>query len=425
MATVIDELIVVLNLDPAKFNEGQRQALEAFKKTQEAAVAGAKGIEAQGAKTLEFFINLKREALGLLAVFLGGRGFGEMVHHITSLDASTERLSTRVKVNAHDLAVWQVVMREVGGTVEDARSAMEGIQSEYQKFLLDPGGGSSMISAGLPRIGVRPEDYDKPDKILDKLAEFSQSPQMKGRPEAFAAFARMFFPGMTDAMIAALGKGPTELNKLKSDAEKVTTTNQETGFASERFIKSMALLETASEAFGRVILQQFVPAMDTLSGFLADFFHKPDAEIEAAGKENFWPANIMGRDLYELLVGPKGAEAVFGPKPQDRIAPNKRPGHIPSRDPDWGRGPDWGKGGGIETLVLPDLPGGAKTAAEVTAIIDRSHRSSNRTSTSETNIGTINVNAPNATDARGIAGAIRGHLSDVGLGSNSINSGAQ
>src|SRR6202051_875714 len=101
MAIVLDELVLVLGLDPAKFNQGQKDALEAFRKTQEAATKGGKDIESQGAKTLEFFINLKREALGLLAVFLGGRGFGEIVHHITSLDSSTERLSRTFGTSTH------------------------------------------------------------------------------------------------------------------------------------------------------------------------------------------------------------------------------------------------------------------------------------------------------------------------------------
>ena len=47
MSTVIDELIVLLELDPSQFTEGQRTALASFRQTQEQAVSTAKVIEAQ------------------------------------------------------------------------------------------------------------------------------------------------------------------------------------------------------------------------------------------------------------------------------------------------------------------------------------------------------------------------------------------
>ena len=37
MPTVIDELVVALELDPTAFTEGQKKAVDAFKKTNEAA----------------------------------------------------------------------------------------------------------------------------------------------------------------------------------------------------------------------------------------------------------------------------------------------------------------------------------------------------------------------------------------------------
>src|ERR1035437_6404455 len=107
-ATTLDALVVTLGLDSSSFNEGQRAAMAAFKRTQEEAVAGGKIIEAQGKKVTEYLSGLKRGALTLLTVLAGGKGFVDMVQHITNLDAATSRLARSTGIVAADLAKWQI-----------------------------------------------------------------------------------------------------------------------------------------------------------------------------------------------------------------------------------------------------------------------------------------------------------------------------
>jgi hypothetical protein len=52
MPTVIDSLILELGIDASKFSKGQRDALDAFKKTQEEAVKGGKAVEEQSRKSM-------------------------------------------------------------------------------------------------------------------------------------------------------------------------------------------------------------------------------------------------------------------------------------------------------------------------------------------------------------------------------------
>ena len=93
MPNVIDSLVVELGLDPRQFNEGQRQARESFKRTQEEAKKGAAAVEFEGKKVIDYFESLKRAALGVTGVLLGGMGIKEFTGFLTNLDAATARVA--------------------------------------------------------------------------------------------------------------------------------------------------------------------------------------------------------------------------------------------------------------------------------------------------------------------------------------------
>lgn len=413
MAIVLDELVVILGLDASKFNDAQRAAMEAFKKTQEAAAKGGKDIESQSKKTLEFFVNLKREALGLLAVFYGGRGFGEIVHHITSLDSSTERLSRTFGVSTHDLALWQIVLQQVGGSVEDARSAIGGLASALAEFQVTGVPNTGLLSL-LTKLHL-PANTSDPTKILTALSALSQEPEMRADPRRFAVWANMV-PGMNQGMINALIEGPAKLKEMLDAAEKAGAATKETGLASERFIKSLALLETASTNVARVMLDYLVPAMDALTTLLPKWLVTPGSS-EAKTIDKKFTQDVEkhfgnSRALIELLMGPRTAAEIYdGPQPDRR--PRRR-----------------GGGGGIEVLETATgfevtengvviaggaLSGGAKSAAAARSTHNRWHHQSSNWS-SNTKIDTINVNVPNARDARGIASGIKDAIGSESLG---------
>lgn len=384
--------------------------MAAVQKLEEQAVKSGKETEAQSKKMLDFFSNLKREAIGLVAAFYGGKGLKEVISHITNLDSSTERLSRTFGVSTHDLALWQIAMQQVGGSVEDARSAIGGLQAAVQQFLLTGSPDPGMLSV-FNRIGVAPGDQTNPLKILEALSRFSQTPGMREHPERFAAVANLL-PGMNQGMINLLSEGPKKLKEFLDAAEKTGAATKETGLASERFIKSLALLEAASEGLARVFLEKLIPAMDSLANLFPKFLVSPGTP-EARAVEKDFNKHLeqhfgTSRWLWEMLFGPKTAAEMFGPAAAKTVPRG-----------DTGIGGVFGGATGYQIIeggvvtgsgVFP--PTGAKGAAAVSNVSSSSNRSSTRTSTSETKIGDVYVNAPNATDSRGIASSIKGHLSD-------------
>ena len=69
MATVLDEFVITLGLDPAKFDAGQRKAADSLRKFETEFTRRTKNIEQSGEKTLDFFEGIKRiAAFGFRAV---------------------------------------------------------------------------------------------------------------------------------------------------------------------------------------------------------------------------------------------------------------------------------------------------------------------------------------------------------------------
>lgn len=417
MASVIDELIVVLNLDPSKFNAAQKSALAAFKKTQEEAEKTGKNVEAQGKKILNFFSDLKREALTLMAVFLGGRGIKEAVMHITNLDASTERLSRTFGVSTHDLAIWQSILEQVGGSAEDARSVIGGLTSTIATFHQ-----TGVLDQGLlnvwQRLGLSTADREDPIKILKALAAYSQRPGVTG--PMFAAFANQV-PGMTPKVIDALNQG--KLQEYIDAAERAGVGSKESGEHSQAFITSLSLLETASLNVVRVMEEWLIPVIKSLTELFRGWLIEPgspeakalDTKFNEDLKKTFshHGAKTMGNVSNAFASWVDGLVGV-------PTVPKRSRG-------DTGIGIFSGATGySIEEggLVIDKGTIGAKGAAATSSVVnDRSSRSTSTNSNSVT-IDTINMHLPRATDAAGVARGLNDAISNQSFGA-SANSGAQ
>jgi len=255
---VLDELVVELGLDPSKFNEGQKQALEAFKRTREEARSLGSDVESQGAKTTEFFMGLKREALGLVGLFLGGRGITEFVQHITTLDAQTGRLARTMNMSARDLSTWQGAATQAGGSAEGISSALQGATTDMNKFMLT---GQGTLASVLRPLGVSIFDNNQRLKTAgDLFLELADAAQKIGDPARAAAYLSLI-PGMNQETINLLLQGRSAVQGLLREAREAGGTTAESAAEAVENQKSLALLERTAESTGRTLLTSLLPSL--------------------------------------------------------------------------------------------------------------------------------------------------------------------
>ncbi len=448
MATVIDSLLVTLGLDASSFTQGQKEATESLKKTENESNATAKRMEASGKQAGSFFSKIKDEVIGLGVAFLGFQAIKSFAVQITNADAATGRLSKNLKMSAQDLSMWEGAVKRAGGTAGDMDASLASIMKSVESMRFQ-GTASPDVMAALARTGIDPIKYlsaatpmtERLMMVHDKLSKMTASDAQYWGQQL----------GFTEKTVNLLIMNRSELEGiLNLQREQNKLSKEDVTIATQRQ-KAWQDLSTTVSGFGRVVLNDLTPPLvDVLK--ILDMIVKGwrliwDLPLILTGTEKHPTGSaaartatgrIGGNNMLSLVqklegsgnnsVSPKGAIG----RNQIMPATARQYGFDPSRlyEPAYNDQ--------VAMTILADLksrygndtdailvaynagPGAANRfqragdnpsvlPMETQKYLAHAHAlgagggGSSRTSTAETNINTINVNAPHATDADGIA----------------------
>lgn len=314
MATVIDSLVLELGIDPKKFTQGQRDALQSLRTFEEEAEKQGKRVEAQTKRLNDVMGNFKRELLTTAAVFFGGMGIKEFTGFITNLDASTSRLGKTVNMTAGEMSAWQGAFQQVGGSAESANGAITGLGGEMQRFVLT--GQSSMLPV-LSRLGLSLFDGNKQLKTAGQLwLEIADAVKdMKDTEKA--SFAGMI-PGANQDMINLIIKGRPAIEAYLRAAREAGGTTKESAAAAEEYQRSLAGLDRSATNLGRTLTTMLAPALTTVFDAMAKGLQSlKDTPAERAARDKKDLAERGGVTTHEEMVerfgeAPRWLKNLFG-----------------------------------------------------------------------------------------------------------------
>jgi hypothetical protein len=273
---VIDELVLVLGLDPRKFNDGERQALESFKKGKDGALDFGKRIEESAGKMSEAFGVVRKGALGLMGALIGGEA-AAFINHVITMDAATGRMAKTIGTSVQNLSAWQYMIKQVGGEASSASSALSTLQQEIENVrqgggMFEGGFASLMNQAG---VTIR----DDADTSLRKIQGFiaGQIGSGKMRPEEAATFLRRV-PGMNEDMVNLM---LADFHKIEAAARLAGTATDQTAMAAAALQGKFSLMIQSMERFGG----SMIPIIELLM--------KPTGEIT---KDDL--SKLGGNDLF-------------------------------------------------------------------------------------------------------------------------------
>jgi hypothetical protein len=482
---VIDELIVILGLDARKFTEGQRDAMQAFKKGKEGALDFGKTVEESGARMADALGFARKGAMGLVGAFIGGEA-AAFVGHVVAMDAATGRMAVTIGTSVPNLSLWQEMVRRVGGSAESATSALVTLQQEVENARQ----GSGMLEGGFASLlnQAGSSINDSPDVMLRKIQSFLSGQISSGnmRPEQAATFLRRV-PGMNQDVLNLM---LDNFKKIEEEARAMGGATKQSADEARGLQKETAALTNAFENLARItfpaltsIANAFTKAIQQdvkdVKGFLG-FFHigsgnvpsffgsaqasTPSSDAQkrlADGMNNLFGGGGGGSPYRDAIgsvesgssggykaIGPAtgsgdrayGKYQIMGsnipawskealgrsisiqefmanPDLQDQIFDKKFGSYVAKYGAD-GAARAWLAGeGGMNDPSRRDSYGtnvteyqrrfdkalGAKGAAS-----GRGQGPQSSTSSSEVHIGEMHINAPNATDADGIASEAAG-----------------
>lgn len=326
MPSVVDSFIVELGLDPATFNKGQRDALSAFKKTQEEALKGAQNVESSAKRVAEAYSMVQGKVLGLISILVGGRGLKEFVTHVIGGDAALGRLSKTLNTSVADLSAWGGASHRFGGSVEGTVNSIQGLVREFQTFKIT---GQSSILPYFRALGVQIEDVTtgkmRPmnDILLDLADKFS-----KMDPAMAATFGHNL--GFDEGTINLLLRGRVGVAGIVAEQKKLNAITKESSDRAEKLAADWRQLEQASEGLGRELLTITVPALTAVTKALGEGLKSLHWQETPEGRK---AAEDQGEKLHEDLVGrfgepPAWLRSLFGLEAE---GPGVQPKSLPSK----------------------------------------------------------------------------------------------
>lgn len=298
MPTIIDELVIQLGLDASKFTAGQKAAMESFKKAQDDSVSRAKVIEAAGARASQFFTKLRTEALGFAALLIGGRGLKEFVEHVTVTDAAVGRLAKTMDLSGAELSRWRTAAYLAGGSSEGITTSLQGLTSEIQSFQLT---GQSSLLPYLNQLGTGFTDANGKVKTATQLYLDVADALSKLDPARAAEFGKALH--LDNDGINLIIRGRQELQRLLNTAARLNPVTNENIDLAGKLQRGFRELETSTESYGRALLEDLSPALETSLGWLTRVFEYATKARDAFRKEGGL-AGSVGR-LWDYFTGGK------------------------------------------------------------------------------------------------------------------------
>jgi hypothetical protein len=166
---VIDELVVELGLDASKFSEGQKKALDQFKKTSEDFDDKLKKLEERNRTTANSTRGLTSAAEGLFTT-LAGAGMASFARQTADSAAATGRMAINTGIATNELSAFGRMIERNGGNANAAQASMKGLADSMQN--LKWGNASPDFLLGLSQIGGG--QSDDPLALFFKFAKFAE-----------------------------------------------------------------------------------------------------------------------------------------------------------------------------------------------------------------------------------------------------------
>jgi hypothetical protein len=467
VATVIDSLVVLLNLDASKFTVAQKKALEDLRKTKETAAGTAKDMEASGKQAAQFFGILRNEALRTFAAFTGFKGMSSFVVDTVNGTAAMGRLAHNIGLTTKEVGLWENAVRLLGGDAGAAGESMKGLTQEFARYALT---GRSEVIPYFRALGVAINDPNtgKLKTFVQLMLDLADGIKRTNVSTPQANFM-LHAMGIDQGSINLILQGREEIEKLIGTVQKQGVANDADAKSLQHLQTSLISLGNAASSVGRSIVVALGPATAAIS----DFFTSALNHSREGGTGVFTLNNALGIDFYnrylkglfsgqgsssglsvfdlfqKLENSPANAVSPKGARGRNQIKPStaEQYGFDPSRlnepayndmvaraiEADLNRryhgdidamAIAYNAGPGRADEFLRNGRNLASLPKETQAYVARERAIVGGAGASVTNIGTIVVNT-RATDASGIAVGIRGALSDNGSLATQANKGPQ
>lgn len=278
---IIDALTVTLGLDAKDYKKERKEVQKDLKELSAESQKRAKEMEASFTKFGDSLRTTKNHLLGLLGVFGAAMGFKEFITSSITGQAALGRLSDTLNISARNLEAWGVVAQEMGGTTQDAFSALQNVANGVAEAMIK---GHSAFTDVARSNGVALTDQN--GKLLDTeqimLNISKRLRELKDLGPQGAQQARWLAGQLgVGSMYNQLLQGPQALAGQLNQAAQMSRVTQESVHNAEELQRQWALMKERFKAAGDAAFEKLEPVLIRLGTKLADYLDSVNWDVVA------------------------------------------------------------------------------------------------------------------------------------------------
>lgn len=134
MATVLDSIVITLGFDNSQLGKGAKQSQQDLNNLKQGAQKTGDTLKEIGKQGADAFAAFRREALGALSLFTGGKSLVGFTKDMTDANVALGNLSRQLDIAPQKLTQLHYAMKATGGNPGDIDTMFSGLQAR----LIDP-----------------------------------------------------------------------------------------------------------------------------------------------------------------------------------------------------------------------------------------------------------------------------------------------
>jgi hypothetical protein len=335
VSTIIDHLIIELDLDPKAFDAGKKKAAEAFLLMSNFAEESSKKTEGAMDKASNKIADLSDKALKFFAAWKTVQTAVDVGANITKANMAIGNMAKVTGDSVRNISLLQGVFERAGGSAQGVSGAILGIDKELKNFAVGKGAPSLMgVIKALNDAGAGINVMDRNGNLkaaTQLLLEIADARDRLNIPNSnYVGLLRTL--GFDEPTVAVMLKGGKIIRGMIEDQKEISVVMDKDVEASDRLTAAWYRMEQAAEQLARRLVKDLEPAITKTLNSADGKGTTPEQVISGV--------NSGG---YSGMFSPGG---LYGGTPgAQRDNPNRtrtggRPGTVPQRRSDaTGTGP--------------------------------------------------------------------------------------